>query len=66
MIRSKNGQNQQFQTWLSADEYEQITVEWDIQKYFREEPKDKPSELQRDEDKLKEAIMMRNRSDTYY
>ena len=59
-------QNRQLQTWLSDDEYEQIAAEWDTQKHFREELKDKPSELQRYEEKLKEAIMMRNRSDAYH
>ena len=59
-------QNRQLQTWLSADEYEQIAAEWDTQKLFREELKDKPTELKRYEDKLKEAIMMRNRSDAYH
>ncbi|WP_421846713.1 hypothetical protein [Marinomonas sp.] len=64
--RGENVQNRQLQTWLSADEYEQIAAEWDTQKLFREELKDKPSELKRYEDKLKEAIMMRNRSDAYH
>lgn len=64
--RGENVQNRQLQTWLSADEYEQIAAEWDTQKLFREELKDKPSELKRYEDKLKEAIMMRNRSDSYH
>ena len=64
--RGENVQNRQLQTWLSEDEYEQIAAEWDTQKHFREELKDKPSELQRYEDKLKEAIMMRNRSDAYH
>jgi hypothetical protein len=64
--RGENVQNRQLQTWLNADEYEQIAAEWDTQKHFREELKDKPSELQRYEDKLKEAIMMRNRSDAYH
>ena len=64
--RGKNVQNRQLQTWLNADEYEQITAEWDTQKHFREELKDKPSELTRYQDKLKEAIMMRNRSDAYH
>jgi len=45
--------------------YSQIETEWDTQKQFRKELKDKPSELKRYEDKLKEAIMMRNRSDAY-
>jgi len=33
---------------------------------LREDLKDKPAELQRYEDKLKEEIMMRNRSDAYH
>jgi len=64
--RGENVQNRQLQTWLSDDEYEQIAAEWDTQKLFREELKDKPSELTRYQDKLKEAIMMRNRSDAYH
>jgi len=64
--RGKNVQNRQLQTWLNTDEYEQIAAEWDTQKLFREELKDKPDELKRYEDKLKEAIMMRNRSDAYH
>ena len=57
--RGENVQNRQLQTWLSVDEYEQIAAEWETQKLFREELKDKPSELKRYEDRLKEAIMMR-------
>jgi hypothetical protein len=64
--RGENVQNRQLQTWLSEDEYEQIAAEWDTQKLFREELKDKPDELKRYEDKLKEAIMMRNRSYAYH
>ena len=64
--RGGNVQNRQLQTWLSEDEYAQVDIEWDTQKHFREELKDKPSELKRYEDKLKEAIMMRNRSDAYH
>jgi len=64
--REENVQNRQLQTWLSDDEYEEIASEWDTQKHFREELKDKPAELKRYEDKLKEAIMMRNRSDAYH
>ena len=66
LMRGENVQNRQLQTWLNADEYEQIAAEWDTQKLFREELKDKPSELTRYQDKLKEAIMMRNRSDAYH
>ena len=64
--RGENVQNRHLQTWLSADEYEQIAAEWDTQKLFREELKDKPSELKRYEDKLKESNMVRNRSDAYH
>ena len=66
LTRGKNVQNRQLQTWLNADEYAQIAAEWDTQKHFREELKDKPDELKRYEDKLKEAIMMRNRADAYH
>ena len=64
--RGENVWNRQLQSWLSADEYEQLAADWDTQKQLREEFKDKPSELKRYEDKLKEAIMMRNRSDAYH
>ena len=66
LIRGENVQNRQLQTWLSEDEYEKIAAEWDTQKHFREELNDKPTELKRYEEKLKEAIMMRNRSDAYH
>jgi hypothetical protein len=66
LMRGENVQNRQRQTWLSDDEYEQIASEWDTQKLFREELKDKPIELTGYQDKLKEAIMMRNRSDAYH
>ena len=64
--RGENVQNRQLQTWLSQDEYAQVDIEWQEQLEIREELKDKPSELKRYEDKLKEAIMMRNRSDSYH
>jgi len=64
--RGENVQNRQLQTWLSEGEYSQIEAEWDTQKLFRKELKDKPIELTRYQDKLKEAIMMRNRSDAYH
>jgi hypothetical protein len=64
--RGENVQNRQLQTWLSEDEYAQVDIEWQEQLELREELKDKPTELKRYEDKLKEAIMMRNRSDAYH
>ena len=64
--RGENVQNRQLQTWLSEDEYAQVDIEWQEQLELHEELKDKPGELKRYEDKLKEAIMMRNRSDAYH
>ncbi len=64
--RGDNVQNRQLQTWLSEDEYAQIEVEWQEQLELREELKNKPSDLKRYEEKLKEAIMMRNRTDAYH
>jgi hypothetical protein len=66
LMRGENVQNRQLQTWLSEDEYAQVDIEWQEQLEIREELKDKPDELKRYEDKLKEAIMMRNRSDAYH
>jgi hypothetical protein len=54
--RGQNVQNCQLQTWLSDDEYEQIAAEWDTQKLFREELKNKPYELKLYDDNLKEAF----------
>jgi len=64
--RGENVQNRQLQTWLSEDEYAQFEAEWHEQLSLREELKDKPSELKRYESKLKEAIMMGNRSNAYH
>jgi hypothetical protein len=64
--RGENVQNRNLQTWLSENEYEQVDIEWQEQLELREELKDKPSELKCYEYKLKEAIMMRNRSDAYH
>ena len=64
--RRENVQNRQLQTWLSEDEYAQVDIEWQEQLEMREELKNKPDELKRYEDKLKEAIMMRNHSNAYH
>lgn len=59
-------QNRQLQTWLNEDEYAQIETEWQEQQALRETLKDKPSELKPYEERLREAIMMRNRSEAYH
>ena len=64
--RGENVQNRQLQTWLREDEYAQTEAECQEQLALRETLKDKPSDLKRYEGKLKEAIIMRNRSDAYH
>ena len=63
--RGENVQNRQLQTWLSEDEYAQIEAEWQEQLQLREELKDKPSELTRYEEKLKQAAFNYNRAEGY-
>ena len=63
--RGKNVQNRQLQTWLSEEEYEQLEYEWQEQLELREELKDKPSNLKRYEEKLREATFNYNRAEGY-
>ena len=54
--RGENVQNRQLQKWLSEEEYEQLDYEWQEQLKLRSELKDKPSDLKRYEEKLKQAF----------
>jgi tetratricopeptide (TPR) repeat protein len=63
--RGENVQNRQLQTWLSEDEYAQLETEWQEQLELREELKDKPSDLKRYEEKLREATFNYNRAEGY-
>jgi tetratricopeptide (TPR) repeat protein len=63
--RGENVQNRQLQKWLSDDEYAQIVVHWAEQLELREELKDKPSDLKRYEEKLKQATFYYNRAEGY-
>ena len=63
--RRENVQNRQLQTWLSDDEYAHIEAEWQEQLELREELKDKPSDLKRYEEKLREATFNYNRAEGY-
>ena len=58
-------QNRQLQTWLSKEEYEQLEYEWQEQLELRNELKDKPSDLKRYEEKLKQATFYYNRAEGY-
>ena len=53
--RGENVQNRHLQTWLSEDEYEQLDYEWKEKFELRRELKDKPNDLKRYEEKLKQA-----------
>jgi len=63
--RGENVQNRQLQTWLSEEEYEQLEYEWQEQLKLRSELKDKPSDLKRYEEKLKQATFNYNRAEGY-
>ena len=63
--RGENVQNRQLQTWLSEDEYEQLEYEWKEQLELRNELKDKPSDLKRYKEKLKQATFNYNRAEGY-
>ena len=63
--RGENVQNRLLQTWLSEDEYAQLELEWQEQLELREELKDKPNELKRYEEKLREATFNYNRAEGY-
>ena len=63
--RGENVQNRQLQTWLNEEEYEQLEYEWKEQVELRSELKDKPSELKRYEEKLKQATFNYNRAEGY-
>ncbi|MDA9009180.1 hypothetical protein N9K16_04385 [Alphaproteobacteria bacterium] len=63
--RGENVQNRQLQTWLSEDEYAQLEYEWKEQLELRNELKDKPSDLKRYEEKLREATFNYNRAEGY-
>ena len=63
--RGENVQNRQLKTWLSEEEYEQLEYEWQEQLELRSEVKDKPSDLKRYEEKLKQATFNYNRAEGY-
>jgi len=63
--RGENVQNRQLQTWLSDDEYAQLEYEWQEQLELRSELQDKPSDLKRYEEKLKQVTFNYNRAEGY-
>jgi len=63
--RGEHVQNRQLQTWLNEEEYAQIEADWEQQLSYRNELKDKPCELKRYEEKLKQATFYYNRAEGY-
>ena len=63
--RGESVQNRQLQTWLSEKEYAQLEIELQEQLELRSELKDKPSDLKRYEEKLREATFNYNRAEGY-
>lgn len=63
--RGENVQNRQLQTWLNEQEYEKLGYEWQEQLKLRSELKDKPIDLKRYEEKLREATFNHNRAEGY-
>ena len=63
--RGENVQNRQLQTWLNEEEYAQLEYEWKEQLELRSELKDKPSDLKRYEEKLREVTFNYNRAEGY-
>jgi hypothetical protein len=61
----ENVQNRQLQTWLSEDEYAQIEAERQEHLELHKELKDKPSELKRYEEKLRDATFRYNCAEGY-
>lgn len=63
--RGENVQNRQLQKWLSKEEYAQLEYDWKEQLELRSELKDKPSDLKRYEEKLREVTFNYNRAEGY-
>ena len=63
--RGENVQTRQLQKRLSEEEYAQLEYEWKEQLELRSELKDKPSDLKRYEEKLREVTLNYNRAEGY-
>ena len=50
-------QNRQLATWLTQDKYESFGSDWESQQQVGEELKDKPDDLKRYEEKLKQPLL---------
>lgn len=58
-------QIRQLERWLTKEEFAHLDALWEEQKSFREELKDKPSELRRYEEMLKKATFYANKAEGF-
>ena len=65
LMRGENVQNRLLKAWFSEEECEQLEYEWQEQLELHNEFKDKPSDLKRNEEKLKQATFNYNRAEGY-
>ena len=63
--RPENVKNRRLATWLTEDEYESFESDWESQQKIREELRDKPGELRRDENKLHQATFNDNKVERF-
>lgn len=61
----KNVQNRKLATWLTEEEYENLESDWVSQQQIREELKEKPDELKRYENKLRQATFNNNKAERF-
>jgi hypothetical protein len=59
-------QNRQLQSWLNEDKYAQIVAAWQEQLELHKELKDKPNDLKRYEEKLKQATFSNKMSQALF
>jgi hypothetical protein len=59
LSRGENVQNRRLGTWLTEAEYEGFKSDVENQQQIREELNDKPDELKRYEDKLRNTILIK-------
>tara|TARA_B100000780_G_scaffold94397_1_gene65682 strand:- start:37 stop:297 length:261 start_codon:yes stop_codon:yes gene_type:complete len=63
--RGANVQNRRLANWLTEAEYEGFESDWESQLQIRKELKDKPDELRRYENKLRQATFNDNKAERF-
>ena len=58
-------ENKTLKRWLTKDQFNSIAERWENEKLQREEWTDKPDEIREYEERLRQALFIYNRADTY-